>query len=123
MGCASSSRATGAEAAIAASVASACPASAVSVAGRTSLGGLAAVLADARLVIANDTGAAHLSVAVGTPTVVVVTTSDGARWGPRDRRRHRLVQASGRADGLDPSLADVVAAGRDLLADFPIDAG
>ncbi len=37
--------------------------------GKLSLGGLAALLARCRLVIANDTGPLHLALAVGTPTV------------------------------------------------------
>jgi ADP-heptose:LPS heptosyltransferase len=89
----------------------------VSAVGRTSLGGLLALLAAAELVVANDTGAAHLAMAVGTPTVVVVTTSDENRWGPRDLRRHRvLVAASREAGRLDPEPAAVIAAGEDLLS-------
>jgi heptosyltransferase-2 len=40
-------------------------------AGKTKIGELKAVLASASLVISNDTGAAHVSAAVGVPTVVV----------------------------------------------------
>jgi ADP-heptose:LPS heptosyltransferase len=88
--------------------------------GRTSLGGLLALLGAAELVVANDTGAAHLAMAVGTPTVVVVTTSDENRWGPRDLRRHRvLVAASREAGRLDPEPAAVIAAGEDLLSTPP----
>jgi ADP-heptose:LPS heptosyltransferase len=89
----------------------------LSAVGRTSLGGLIALLADAELVVANDTGAAHVSMAVATPTIVVVTTSDETRWGPRDRRRHRvLVAASREAGRLDPDPAVVIAASEDLLS-------
>jgi heptosyltransferase-2 len=45
--------------------------SAIMLAGKTTLSQLKAVLAFATLVISNDTGAAHLSAALGTPTVVV----------------------------------------------------
>jgi ADP-heptose:LPS heptosyltransferase len=89
----------------------------LSAVGRTSLGGLIALLAAAELVVANDTGTAHLAMAVGTPTVVVVTTSDETRWGPRDRRRHRVVVAARRQAGrLDPDPAAVIAAGEELLS-------
>lgn len=45
--------------------------SAVVLAGKTSIAELKAVLSCARLVISNDTGAAHVSAALGVPTVVV----------------------------------------------------
>lgn len=77
----------------------------------TTIGGLAALLARADAVVVNDTGVAHVSVAVGTPTVVVGTTSDLDRWGPRDRVRHRVVQTVG--DTGDVSR--VIAAMREVL--------
>jgi heptosyltransferase-2 len=43
----------------------------ISLAGRTSIAELKSVLACASLVISNDTGAAHVSAALGVPTVVV----------------------------------------------------
>ncbi|MQY06315.1 glycosyltransferase family 9 protein [Actinomadura macrotermitis] len=51
--------------------------------GRTSLTELAAVLADARAVIAGNTGPAHLAAAVGTPVVsLFAPTVPAARWAP-----------------------------------------
>jgi ADP-heptose:LPS heptosyltransferase len=44
---------------------------AVSLAGRTSIAELKAALACASLVLSNDTGTAHVSAALGVPTVVV----------------------------------------------------
>lgn len=43
---------------------------------------LAATLRTAALVVANDTGPAHLARAVGVPTVVVHTSTTGSRTGP-----------------------------------------
>ncbi len=50
--------------------------------GTTPLGPLAALLARAVLVVANDTGVVHLAAAVGAPVVVVGGASDWTRWRP-----------------------------------------
>jgi ADP-heptose:LPS heptosyltransferase len=76
------------------------------VAGDTSLGGLAALLEGARVLVCNDTGVAHLAAAIGTPSVVVFTGSDRARWAPLNGDRHRAVGA-GRPDRTEDSPATV----------------
>ena len=48
--------------------------------GATSLGGFAALLAGARLLVCSDTGAAHLGAALGIPAVVVFLSGDPVRW-------------------------------------------
>jgi ADP-heptose:LPS heptosyltransferase len=48
--------------------------------GRTSLGAYAALLRDAAVVVANDTGTAHLSAAVGGRVVTVFLSGDPRRW-------------------------------------------
>lgn len=93
------------------------------------LGGLAALLAGARIVISNDTAAAHLANAVGAPSVVIYGSADVARWGPLDTSRHRtlFVPMACRPDHCRPCPFDhrclaaitpdaVVAAARELLA-------
>lgn len=62
---------------------------AINLSGRTSLGGLAAVLANAALYVGNDTGAAHLANAVGTRSVIVYGSADLANWQPLPPDRHR----------------------------------
>ena len=59
--------------------------------GLTSLGGLAALVARARLVVANDTGISHVAAALRTPSVIVASGSDVQRWAPLDRARHPVL--------------------------------
>lgn len=55
------------------------------------LGTLAALVKDAALVVCNDTGMSHVAAAVATPSVVVASGSDVARWAPHDTQRHRVL--------------------------------
>ncbi|MFE9693343.1 glycosyltransferase family 9 protein [Micromonospora sp. NPDC005806] len=67
-------------------------------AGRTGLTELAALVADARLVISGDTGVAHLATGYGTASVVLFGPVPPAHWGPPpDRPRHRVLGVPHRA--------------------------
>lgn len=91
-----------------------------SVAGRLDLGGTAAVIENADLVVSNDTGIAHLSAAVGTPLVVVYVATDPKRWAPRGPAAiEQVVRTSLLSDAddafpaaplVEPSVADVLGA-------------
>ena len=76
---------------LAASVVDAMQGRATSVAGRTSLGALAALVRDARMIVCNDTGLSHVAAAVKTPSVVIFRITDPLRWAPLDAVRHRVV--------------------------------
>ncbi|MGW5670498.1 glycosyltransferase family 9 protein [Micromonospora sp. NPDC003776] len=61
-------------------------------AGRTGLAELAALVADARLVVSGDTGVAHLATGYGTASVVLFGPVPPGHWGPPpDRPRHRVL--------------------------------
>jgi ADP-heptose:LPS heptosyltransferase len=79
------------EAAITASVLGAMTAPALHMTGSTTLGGLAALVDRARLVVCNDTGISHVAAAMRTPSTVIASGSDTHRWAPLDRTRHRVL--------------------------------
>ena len=81
-------------------------------AGRTDLLSLAALVADARLVVSPDTGVAHLATAFGTPSVVLFGPTPPALWGPPPDRRQHVALWAGRvgdnfADRPDPGLLEI----------------
>jgi ADP-heptose:LPS heptosyltransferase len=55
------------------------------VADKLDLGGLAALVAGARLVVSGDTGIAHLASAYATPSVILFGPTSPERWGPPAR--------------------------------------
>jgi ADP-heptose:LPS heptosyltransferase len=54
----------------------------IDLAGKLSLGGLAAVFTHLDLLISTDSGPAHLAAAVGTPTVVIYGAGPPMKWSP-----------------------------------------
>ncbi len=79
------------EAVLAESVAGHMRASAVNLAGKTSLGGLAALISGARLLVSNDTGVSHVAAAIKAPSLILFSAPDYERWAPGDRKLHRIV--------------------------------
>ncbi|HET8699701.1 MAG TPA: glycosyltransferase family 9 protein [Gammaproteobacteria bacterium] len=64
---------------------------ALDLAGKTSLGGVAALIDGARLLVSNDTGVAHVAAARRTPSVRVSCGGDPHRWAPLDASLHRVL--------------------------------
>jgi ADP-heptose:LPS heptosyltransferase len=64
----------------------------VDLTGATTLGALALLLRNAALLVANDTGVAHLAAATGTSSVTLFMAGDPVRWAYHDDR-HRVVRA------------------------------
>lgn len=77
-------------------------------AGETDLMGLAHTVAGASLMIANDTGVAHLATAFAIPSVVLFGPTPPTEWGPPPTARHRSLWAGRRGDPhgteIDPGL-------------------
>lgn len=92
---------------------------ALNLAGTLGLGAFAALLAQARLVICNDTGIAHIAAALHTPSLALCRDGGATRWAPLDRRRHRCVDSSAGLPGCAPTAASalVMRRVRDLLDD------
>jgi ADP-heptose:LPS heptosyltransferase len=103
------------------------PASSV-LAGETSLAGLAALVADARLVLSGDTGMAHLAAAYERPAVTLAGPVPPSLWGPPARPWHAVLWAGRCGDPHaavpDPGLLQLTvrqvadAAGSVLAADL-----
>jgi ADP-heptose:LPS heptosyltransferase len=104
------------ESVVTAAVRSAVPGAArlVDLAGRTTVGELAALAARSRVVVTNDTGVAHLASAVRAPSVTVCGRSDRPRWAPRGAL-DRVV--GGDPPGRWPALLEVRVAIDGLLAE------
>lgn len=92
-------------------------------AGRTDLAELAALVADARLLVAGDTGIAHLASAYATPSVLLFGPTPPSRWGPPPGPHTVIWHGLGVGDphGRDPdpallaiSVDEVLAAAADL---------
>jgi ADP-heptose:LPS heptosyltransferase len=82
---------------------------AINLAGQTSLGAIAALLTQARLLICNDTGVSHLAAALQTESVVIFTTSDRHRWTPLNQQRHRAVGDKHNPPTMTAVLAEIQA--------------
>ncbi len=95
----------------------------LNLAGKTTLGSLALLLKNSRLLISNDTGVSHIADALNVPSIIIFLASDPNRWGPKDKKLHRRVcfnQASNPKHILLESK-DFISSKRnkDILENFP----
>jgi ADP-heptose:LPS heptosyltransferase len=56
-----------------------------------SIGAMAALMRDARLLLCNDTGVSHIAAGLKLKSVVIFSKADIARWAPLDRHMHRCI--------------------------------
>lgn len=105
------------------------PNASISLAGKTTVPQLAAVLAQCDLIVSLDTGTFHVARAVGLPGVVIAPAwQDPREWLPVNHPRYRVLRGS--SIGTAPpdywieevSAEQVSAAARDLLGNFPASA-
>jgi len=62
----------------------------VNLAGKTSLGVVAALIEHAQLLIANCTGVSHIAAATQTPSIIISMDGEPHRWGPMNRSLHHV---------------------------------
>lgn len=100
--------------------------SGISLAGKTTIPQLAAVLAQCDLIVSLDTGAFHVARAVGLPGVVIAPAwQDPREWLPIGNSRYRILRGSSIAVAPpdycmeEISAEQVVGAATELLREFP----
>jgi ADP-heptose:LPS heptosyltransferase len=65
--------------------------SCINAAGNTSLGEVAALLANAAFLVSNCTGVSHLAAAVKTRSIIISLDGEPQRWGPLNTRLHTTI--------------------------------
>lgn len=84
---------------------------ALNAAGPISIGAMAALMSQARLLICNDTGVSHIAAGLRLNSVVIFSKADLIRWAPLDQQLHRCVW-----DPAGDQMHEVFAQARLLLA-------
>ena len=82
---------------------------------KRSIGEVAAVMLESDLVLCNDTGVMHVSVAAGARTLAVFGPTDPDRWAPRSKSLHIVRGSDGNLAEITPDI--VLAAALALLGE------
>lgn len=85
---------------------------AINAAGPISIGAMAALMSQARLLVCNDTGVSHVAAGLELKSVVVFSKADITRWAPLDQMLHRCVW-----DPAGDKAHEVLAQAQQLLAE------
>jgi len=59
--------------------------------GKTTLGAIAILIKNSFALVSNCTGVSHIADAFDTPSVVISMDGEPDRWGPLNRKLHRVV--------------------------------
>ncbi|WP_439582019.1 glycosyltransferase family 9 protein [Dyadobacter bucti] len=94
---------TAAEAAITAEVIGLMDYPAIDLTGKTGLGEIAQLIAEADLLISNCTGVSHIAAATETPSIVISMDGEPERWGPLNKELHITIDWTS-----DPDYATVL---------------
>ena len=76
----------------------------------------AALLQRAALVVANDTGPAHMAAALGRPLISLLGATDAARWAPWGHSVHTLQRAPQQGQTRWPDVQEALDLAQQLLA-------
>jgi ADP-heptose:LPS heptosyltransferase len=71
----------------------------INAAGRTSIGGVAALISNAKALVSNCTGVAHIAAALKKRSLVISLNEEPQRWAPLNKELHTTIEWH---NGLDP---------------------
>ena len=83
---------------------------AIEAAGPISIGAMAALMSQARLLVCNDTGVSHIAAGLQLKSEVIFSKADVKRWAPLDQQLHRCVW-----DPAADKMPEVLTQARQLL--------
>ena len=81
---------------------------------------LAALIERCQLFISSDTGAMHLSCAVGTPTLAIFLDSDAVKYGPRGEKHRSIIAKGGNASFDDLKMKIIEMTGETIGTNLQI---
>lgn len=86
---------------------------AINAAGPISIGAMAALMSQSRLLVCNDTGVSHIAAGLKLKSVVIFSKADITRWAPLEQTLHRCVW-----DPAGEKAHEVLMQARQLLAEW-----